>query len=334
MRTPLYEEHIAAGAKMAGFHGWELPMQYGGILSEHAAARRSAGIFDVSHLGEIFISGPGAPAFLQVLLTNDARRLETRPTVYSPMCGEDGGTVDDVMVCKYRGGYLLCVNAVNADKDFVWIRQNAPSGVSVENAAGQFAMISLQGPDAPALLEKADTSAVLLKTGTGYTGERGWELYIAPEDAPGLWRELTALGAVPCGLGARDVLRTEAALPLYGHELSETISPLEAGLDRFICFDKGDFIGRDALLALRDNPARRRLIGLMTESRAIPRQGYAVLGDGVPCGTVTSGGVAPALGRNIAMALVTGRAERYAVAVRNREEPAVLTELPFYRRGR
>ena len=334
MRTPLYEEHIAAGAKMADFHGWELPMQYGGILSEHAAARRGAGIFDVSHLGEILLSGPGAPAFLQGLLTNDTRRLETKPTVYSPMCNADGGTVDDVMVCKYLDGFLLCVNAVNAEKDFSWIRQNAPSGVTAENVSGQFAMISLQGPDASALLERADLSAVLLKTGTGYTGERGWELYLAPEDAPKLWRELTAAGAVPCGLGARDVLRTEAALPLYGHELAEDVSPLEAGLDRFVRFDKGDFIGRDALLALRDGSSRRRLIGLLMEGRAIPRQGYTVLGDGVPCGTVTSGGVAPALGRTIAMALVTGGAERYAVAIRNKEEPAALTELPFYRRER
>ncbi|MDR0325671.1 MAG: glycine cleavage system aminomethyltransferase GcvT [Oscillospiraceae bacterium] len=332
MRTPLYHEHLAAGARMTDYHGWELPAQYGGILSEHAAVRQRAGIFDVSHMGEILVSGTGALGFLQILLTHDVRRLETKPWVYSPMCGTDGGTVDDVIVCRYDGGFLLCVNAANTEKDFSWIRQNAPSDVTVENISERFAQIAVQGPDAFTLLEKADLSAVLLQSNTGYTGERGCELYVAPGDAPKLWRELTAAGAVPCGLGARDLLRTEAGLPLYGHELSEDISPLEAGLGRFVCFDKGDFIGRDALLRLRDSPSRRRLIGLTMQGRAIPRPGYAVLGDGIPCGAVTSGGVAPALGCNVAMAFVTSEAERYTIVIRGKEEPAVLAELPFYRR--
>lgn len=332
MRTPLYDEHIALGAKMVDFHGWDMPLQYVGILAEHRAVRERAGLFDVSHMGEIKVSGTGALGYLQTLLTHDMSRLESKPWAYSPMCSETGGTVDDVIVYNHEDGFLVCVNASNAEKDYNWMLKHAPAGILVENVSARFAQIAVQGPDAAEVLKKVDLSTVKFKANTGYTGERGCELYLAPEDAPGLWRELVAAGAEPCGLGARDTLRTEAALPLYGHELAEDIAPLEAGLERFICFYKGDFIGRDALLAERDNPNRRRLIGLTMQGRAIPRPGYDVLGDGKTCGTVTSGGVAPALGQNIAMALVTGEAREYAISVRGKAEPASLTELPFYRR--
>jgi aminomethyltransferase len=330
MKTPLSHEHAAAGAKMADFFGWELPMQVSGILAEHAAVRERAGVFDVSHMGEIFVSGAGAPGFLQTLLTNDMRRLETKPWVYSPMCNLTGGTVDDVIAYRYQDGFLLCVNAANTDKDFAWISQRAPSGVRVENVSADFAQIAVQGPEAAAVLEKVDLSAVLLRANTGYTGERGYELFLPPGDAPKLWRGLLAAGAKACGLGARDTLRTEAAFPLYGHELSESITPLEAGLGRFVCFDKSGFIGRDALL---EAPSRR-LIGLTMQGRAIPRPGYEVLGDGNLCGVVTSGGVAPSLGRNIALALVSGEWSETAIVIRNREEPADIAELPFYRRSK
>jgi aminomethyltransferase len=325
MKTPLYNEHIAAGAKMVAYNGWEMPLQYSGILAEHAAVRERAGIFDASHMGEIFISGAGAPDYLQRLLTGDMRRLETRSWVYSPMCGESGGTIDDMIVYRYGEGFLLCVNAANTAKDFAWIRQNAPCSVSVSDVSDDFALIALQGPGFAEVSDQADLSAVLLKANTGYTGERGCELFAAPADAPKLWRELTAAGAVPCGLGARDTLRTEAALPLYGHELSGDISPTEAGLGRFVCFEKGGFIGRDALL----KKPSRCLIGLKMQSRAVPRAGCEVR----PGGIVTSGGVAPSLGYNIAMALVPGESDSYTVIIRGKEEPAETVDLPFYRRS-
>lgn len=332
MRTPLYGEHISAGAAMVDFFGWEMPVHYGSILREHAAVRHGAGIFDVSHMGEIFVSGAGALDFLQTLLTHDMQRLEIKPWVYSPMCAEDGGTVDDVIAYRYQDGFLLCVNASNTEKDYAWIRENAPPGVTVQNVSEPFAQIAVQGPESAAVLEKMDLSAVLLNMSTGYTGERGCELFCKAEDAVTLWQGLTDAGAVPCGLGARDLLRTEAALPLYGHELGEGLSPIEAGLERFVCFDKGDFTGREALFVQREDPLRRRMIGLSMLSRAIPRQGCTVLGDGVPCGTVTSGGVAPALGKQIAMALVSGEADSYAIEIRGKNEPAILTAMPFYKR--
>ena len=336
MRTTyLYEEHIALGARMVDFCGWEMPVWYAGSLAEHRAVRESAGIFDVSHMGEIEVSGEGAFAFLQTLLTHDMRRLAGKARwIYSPLCDERGGTVDDVIVYRFRNGFLLCVNASNTEKDCRWIAGRAPSGVSVRDASADFAQIAVQGPDAAALLDRVDLSAVLLRAGSGYTGERGGELYLAPEDAPKLWRALTAAGAVPCGLGARDTLRAEAALPLYGHELSEDISPIEAGMHRFVSFDKGDFIGRDALLRIRDDPGRRHLIGLTARGRAIPRPGCAVYGDGKPCGTVTSGGVAPSLGFPVAMALVAGEAAAYTVVIRGKEEPMERADMPFYQRKR
>lgn len=333
MKTPLYNEHIAAGAAMTAFSGWELPLRYGGILAEHAAVRTGAGVFDISHMGEIYISGAGALEYLQRLLTNDMLRLETKPWVYSPMCSEDGGTIDDMMVYRYREGFLLCVNSANTEKDCGWIRQNAPSGVRAEDITDRLALIALQGPGFAGILDKTGLPEALFKADTGYTGERGCELFVPPEDAPKLWRGLIAAGAVPCGLGARDMLRTEAALPLYGHELSEDISPVEAGLGRFVCFNKGDFIGRGALLEKRDGKNTRRLIGLVTQGRSIPRAGYEVLGGGRPCGVVTSGGVSPSLGCNIAMALVSGEADAYTVVIRGREEVAGITALPFYRRS-
>jgi aminomethyltransferase len=334
MQTSLYNEHIAAGAKIIDYHGWKLPLQYGGILAEHSAVRNGAGIFDVSHMGEIYVEGSGALGFLQRLLTADMSRLETRPWVYSPMCCEDGGTIDDMIVYRYRQGYLLCVNAANTAKDLEHILKNVPADTEIRDISDELALIAVQGPEAASVIEKTDISAVLLKANTGYTGERGYELFLHPDGAPALWRALISAGAVPCGLGARDLLRTEAALPLYGHELGRQTDPLEAGLERFVCFQKGDFIGRDALLERRGRAGRRRLIGLTVQSRAVPRAGCAVFGDGLPCGTVTSGGVAPSVGHGIAMALVTGGAEAYTVEIRDKKEPASITDLPFYRRVR
>ncbi len=334
MRTPLYEQHVALGAKMTDFNGWEMPLQYEGIIAEHLAVRERCGIFDVSHMGEIAVSGGGAFDFLQYLLTHDMRKLEKARWVYSPMCNPDGGTVDDVIVYRHGDGFLICVNAGNTDKDFAWMKLNAPGGVNVVNLSEHFAQIAVQGPKAAEILDQVDLSEAMLTAKTGYTGEKGCEIYLAPEDAPKLWNDLIRAGAVPCGLGARDTLRTEAALPLYGHELSKDISPLEAGLSRFICFEKGPFAGRDELFLQSHDPNRRRLIGLKIRGRSIPRPGYAVLCAGTPCGAVTSGGPSPTLGTGIAMALVTKETDTYEVIIRGKNEQAERVELPFYKKGK
>ncbi len=334
MRTPLYEAHIALGARMVDFAGWEMPVQYTSIQEEHRATRTQAGLFDVSHMGQLLVEGDGAYEFLQKTLTHDMSRLLEGKWAYSPVCLPTGGTVDDVIVYPKENRYLLCVNASNTDKDFSWFSECAPRGVRVENHSDRYAQIALQGPGARALLEAVDASLILLKPATGYTGERGYELYVTPEHARAVWDKLIEQGAVPCGLGARDTLRMEAALPLYGHELSETISPWEAGLSRFIAFDKGEFTGRQALLEQSQSGQTRRLIGLRTDGRFIPRAGYEVLRGGETVGVVTSGGPALTVGGQVAMALVTPGEGDYAVMIRGKAEPMALTELPFYRRAK
>ena len=394
LKTPLYDRHLALGAKMVDFGGWNLPVHYAGILEEHRAVREQAGLFDVSHMGEITVSGPRARAFLDHLLTASLDRLTPQRAVYSPMCYENGGTVDDLIVYEQSGDdYLLVVNAANTGKDFDWIWDQAaafspPGAVDVYNRSAEFAQLALQGPAAAAMigvipgLEPAadlrffnflwleyEPGIAMMIARTGYTGEDGFEIYCPPDSAGALFDRLVAAGAVPCGLGARDSLRFEAALPLYGHELEADITPREAGLDRFIDLGKGPFIGRDALAAA---PARR-LIGLRLDSRAIPRAGYPVLYQGAPVGKVTSGMYAPTLGHGFAMALVeaacasttasstasvptgtpstastsTGTTSTavvagpapaagtgFAILIRGREEAAIRTPLPFYHRSR
>lgn len=352
MRTPLYDRHAALGGKIVDFAGWELPVQYpAGILAEHRAVREAAGLFDVSHMGEILVSGEGAPPFLQRLLTNNLSRLTMGRAVYSPLCAHDGGVVDDLIVYPYGADYLVVVNASNTDKDFAWFRAEAEgqAGVTVQNVSADWAQLALQGPKAREILaaigggvavdlpffgcgtfDIRDTSVFV--SATGYTGERGFEIYLPPDRAGEFWDALIEAGAEPCGLGARDTLRMEAALPLYGHELSADISPLEAGLSRFVKFDH-DFIGRAALEAQRD-AVPRRLAGLVMRGRAIPRAGYGVTCNGEPCGTVTSGGVSPARGQNIALALVRADAPGdgdFAVVIRGRAEAAGEVALPFYK---
>ena len=350
MRTPLYDCHVAAGGRMVDFAGWELPVQYGGILEEHNAVRTRAGLFDVSHMGEILVSGVGAYDFLQSLLTNDIARLQAGRAVYAPLCNEQGGTVDDLIVYPYGEDYLVVVNASNTDKDFAWIAARAPKAILVDNVSAQYAQLALQGPEAHALLTAiggaeaaalpffgCGTFAVSGKTlfisATGYTGEKGFELYLNPEDAPFFWDALVNAGVVPCGLGARDTLRMEAALPLYGHELSETIAPLSAGLARFVKCNHA-FVGRDALQTLDASGAYPRLIGLSLQGRAIPRAGYRVFCGHEDVGIVTSGGPSPSTGQKIAMALVNPSAHgEWFVEIRGKREPAQRVDLPFYKRS-
>ena len=373
-RTPLYSVYSAApGVKLADFGGWEMPIQFeGGILAEHRAVREGVGLFDVSHMGEIEVSGPEAGPFLDWLLTNRIAGTDEGRCIYTPMCREDGGTVDDLLVYVLAGDrYLLVVNAANTDKDFEWIRDRLDESgrkASVANVSDSWAQLALQGPgaqrlltppapavDLPALpyyrhagmVEAAGVPVLLSRT--GYTGEDGFELYCDPADAPRLWTALEGAGAVPCGLGARDILRLESALPLYGHELADGITPMEAGLGMFVKPEKDAFLGREILAAQKQNGAPRRLYGLEMEEAGVPREGYAVFAaesgagpDGgsegeTRLGTVTSGGKSPARNAFIALALLkngsVGVGDAVEVEIRGKRKRARVVKKPFYRRN-
>lgn len=362
-KTPLYDAHVKAGGKMIDFHGWLLPVQYSSILKEHENVRAKAGLFDVSHMGEIEVSGSDAYEFLQRMLTND---ITAKPgkAVYSPMCYADGGTVDDLIVYRQNdGSYLLVVNASNADKDFQWLRDNKKGNVDIKDRSDEYAQIALQGPESENILGSltvdGDAREILsdlkfyryvnemqigdvkvMLSRTGYTGEDGFELYCRPDDARKLWDMLcdkgAAYGLAPAGLGARDTLRLEAGLPLYGQELSETISPVMAGLGRFVKPGKGDFIGREALVSQMEGNLAQRLAGFEMIDRAIPRTGYEVYSNGQKVGHVTSGGFFPTLKKNMGIALVeTSCADEgtdLEVTVRDRKYAARTVKLPFYKR--
>ena len=356
-KTPLYEKHCALGGKMTEFGGWQLPVQYTGILEEHQQVRNAAGLFDVSHMGEVTVTGPHAGEFVENLVTNAVRRAENGRCIYSPMCAPDGGVVDDLLVYKRADDrYLIVVNAANTDKDFEWMCAHAVEGAELCNVSARYAQLAVQGPRAQAILQKlTDTPLEALRfyrfregcrvagadaivSRTGYTGEDGFEVYVAPEKAPALWDAILEAGRdegiVPVGLGARDTLRFEAALPLYGHELSDTITPLEAGLSKFVKLDKSGFIGRDALLRQVQEGVPRKLVGLTMIDRGIARAGCGVRVGGKPAGAVTTGTFSPTLRKSIAMALVDSASlaagEPVSVVVRGKELTAGLTELPFY----
>ena len=361
MKTSLYDAHKSLGARIVDFAGWEMPIQYTGIIAEHNVTRTRAGLFDVSHMGEISVSGPGAGAFINTLVTNDISKAKAGRAVYSPLCMESGGTVDDLLVYILgENSYLLVVNAANTDTDFEWIREHAPAGAAVENVSHRYAQIAIQGPRALEILQKltkTDLGSIRyyrfihdvadipggpgIISRTGYTGEDGFEVYLPWGNAPVLWDALleagTPLGLAPVGLGARDTLRLESAMPLYGHELSAAITPLQAGLSRFVKFDKGDFIGRDALLKQDQSGDYTRLAGLVLTDRGIPRAGYQVFMGETVVGEVTSGGQAPYLEKAIALALVSPRYTEpgitLAVGIRDRSVPAEVAALPFYKRG-
>ena len=364
-KTPLYDRHIAFGGKMIDFGGWSLPVQYTGIIEEHQAVRQKAGLFDVSHMGEIEVKGTGARSFLDWLLSADLSRLTLERAVYSPMCYPDGGTVDDLLVYQLGAErFLLVVNAGCKDKDAAWIREQAAawnegacgsSGsagkVDVRDRSDEYAQIALQGPDAARIIAQFSHLAPALSlkyyhhttldmchgvpaivSRTGYTGEDGFEFYCSPDAGVALFDWLAAAGATPCGLGARDSLRFEASMPLYGHELSPTITPADAGLSRFVAIGRKTFIGSEALNAR----SARHLIGVRMSGRAIPRAEYPVHQNGQPVGIVTSGMFAPTLGHGYAMVLTEPgfdpAAGPLSVLVRGREEPADLVPMPFYKR--
>jgi aminomethyltransferase len=360
-RTPLTSVHEQLGATLTDFAGWLMPLRYGSETAEHKAVRTAAGIFDLSHMGEIAVSGPAAAATLDYALTGALSGLQPGRARYTMICAADGGVVDDLIV--YRLGdaeYLIVANAANTAVVAEALTERAAGrDVTVRDRTDRHALIAVQGPRAAAILTPI-TSAELdtlkyyasdpallagrqvLLARTGYTGEDGFEIFAAPEDAVDLWAAISAAGAdyglQPAGLAARDTLRLEAGMPLYGHELSRDVTPFDAGLGRVVRFDKpADFVGRVALAERAGAAPQRQLVGLVSGSRRVPRQGYDVLRNGTVCGTVTSGAPSPTLGVPIAMAYVrpeaAAAAADMAVDVRGNVEPARLVELPFYRRA-
>lgn len=351
-KTPLYDRHTAAGGKLVPFAGWLLPVQYSGVIAEHRAVRTGCGLFDVSHMGELLLRGPDALANLNRLMTNDFSGMADGQARYSPMCYEDGGTVDDLIVYRCSDtAWLAVVNASNTGKDRDWMAAHLAGDCTLEDLSDQTAQLALQGPGAEALLRTltADLpaknyTAVLhgtvdgrpcLVSRTGYTGEDGFELYCAPADAPALWDALTAAGALPCGLGARDTLRLEAAMPLYGHEMDETVTPLEAGLDFAVKLNKPEFIGKDALVAA-GTPQRVR-VGLAVTGRGIVREHQDLFLNGEKIGQTTSGTHCPFLGKALAMGLIDAKHAAVGTAleadVRGRRVAVEIVPLPFYKRG-
>ena len=358
-KTPLYDNHISLGGKMIDFGGWQLPVQYTGILEEHSQVRSAAGLFDVSHMGEITVKGPGAAAYIQHMVTNDISKAADGQVIYSPMCYPDGGTVDDLLIYRIREDeFLLVVNAANTDKDFDWLRQHITDGVDIENVSDRYAQLAIQGPNAEKIMQRlcdiplngmpffqfkrhakiGGTDALLSRS--GYTGEDGFELYVAAEDAAELWdnllREGQQDGLVPVGLGARDTLRFEVALPLYGHELSADISPLEAGLGLFVKLDKGAFIGRDALAAQKEAGIKRKLIGFEMTQRGIPRNGFDVQADGKSVGFVTTGSFAPTLKKTLGLAMIdtayAAEGTDINIMIRNKPVSATIVKKLFYKK--
>ena len=358
--TSLNAVHRAMGAKMVDFGGWEMPVQYSSLVEEHMAVRRSAGVFDVSHMGEIDITGPEARLLADHVTTNSAGRLKAGQIQYSGLLYEHGGFVDDVLVHKVADDhYFLCVNASNQEKDFEHICAQNRFAAQVRLASDDYAQIAVQGPNARATLQKltpvdlaaikyywftdATVSGVVARIArTGYTGEDGFEIYIDPAEAPRLWHEILEagqeFGIKPCGLGARNTLRLEAKMALYGHEIDASITPWEAGLDWIVKPDKGDFVGRTALVKQKERGIHRKLIGFEMCGRGIGRDGYEVWLDGVPAGWVTSGSPAPALNRNIGLCYLPVAEARIGraieVVIRSQPVAAVTVETPFYRRAK
>jgi aminomethyltransferase len=360
-RTPLYEEHRHAGAKLIDFGGWEMPVQYAGVIEEHNTVRTKAGLFDVSHMGEIDVKGKDALAYVQYLVTNDVTRLQDGQILYSPMCYPDGGIVDDLLIYRYHDEHFyIVVNASNTEKDFSWMQDNAKDfNVQLENISSQFAQLALQGPFAERILQKltdenlAEVKYYWFKHGvvdginclisrTGYTGEDGFEIYLAPESAPQLWRKIllegSSDGVQPIGLGARDTLRFEARLPLYGNELGPDISPLEAGLSFFVKLDKEDFIGKEALKEQKEKGISRKLVGLEMIERGIARSHYPLQKGEEEVGFVTSGSFSPTLNKNIALGLIredlAQLGDTLDVIIRGKAVKAKIIPTPFYKRSK
>ncbi|MDP8949849.1 MAG: glycine cleavage system aminomethyltransferase GcvT, partial [Actinomycetota bacterium] len=337
--------------RLVDFSGWEMPVQYEGIKAEHRAVRERAGLFDVSHMGEVVFRGPDAEEAVQRLVTRDVSRLAEGQAGYAAVCYEDGGTVDDVLVYRRPEDFLVVVNAANREKDLDYFRENTGDlDVEVSDESDDWALLALQGPEAAKVLQNltdADlsglkyyrfvegevASAKVIVSRTGYTGEDGFEIYLSPDDAPHLWRELLEAGATPAGLGARDTLRLEAGMCLYGNELDPETTPLEAGIGFAVHLDKEqEFIGQDALIREKEEGLRKKLVGFEVEGRGIARHDYPVKVEDETVGRVTSGTLSPTLNRAIGLALVSpGVEDRFEVMIRDRPVEAHTVPLPFYK---
>lgn len=357
LRTPLYDLYAKYGAKTIDFGGWDLPVQFSSIKEEHEAVRTKAGLFDVSHMGEVFITGADSQAFIQNLVTNDISKLVPGRAMYAAMCYEDGGTVDDLLVYMMGDAhYLLVVNASNIDKDVEWMQQQVTGDVQIDNQSNLWGLLALQGPLSEQILQRVtetDLSQVkffrfvdghvsgrdVIISRTGYTGEDGFEIYAKNEDLPALWEALLETGKedglVPAGLGARDTLRFEACLPLYGQELSKDISPLEAGIGFAVKLSKDRFIGKEAI-EKKGQP--RKLVGIEMIDKGIPRHGYPVYVGDQLIGEVTTGTQSPTLKKNIGLALLSSEFtelnQEVEVELRGKRLRAVVVPTPFYKRAK
>jgi aminomethyltransferase len=357
-KTALNSIHRRLGAKMVNFGGWDMPLEYSGILAEHEAVRTRAGLFDVSHMGEIEIRGPGALGLVQLVSCNNAAKLNVGQAHYSGLMTSRGTFVDDLLVHKISDAhYLLCVNASNQDHDFEHIVEHNKFDAKVENAGPRYSQLAIQGPRAKDILQRLTPAALdaihyyhfafgkvsgidSLIARTGYTGEDGFEIYFAPEHSEKLWNDLMLAGQpagmIPCGLGARNTLRLEAGMCLYGHEIDDTTTPWEAGLGWICKMEKAPFLGSDVLAQQKKDGLTRKLVGFEMLDKRIGRDGYPVLIDGQEAGRVTSGGPAPFLKKNIGMAYVppksTAVGTGIAIGIRGQSEAARIVALPFYKR--
>lgn len=367
-RTPLYEAHVAAGGKLVDFAGWEMPIQYSGVVDEYHAVRSAAGLFDVSHMGRFLVAGPSAMAYLQLVVTTDVARLSLGEAHYSMVCNEQGGIKDDIFIYHTEPQeYLLCVNASNRAKIWSWLMEQTRglSDLLLSDQSGDLAQVALQGPAARAILSLAGVAgletmklrqclraplaeASVLITRTGYTGEPGYELYIPRDRAAAVWEQMfekgRALGLKPCGLGARDLLRLEMAYLLYGYEIGEDTTPLEASASWVVDFQKRDFVGKATMSGQKAQGLSRTLVGFELLERGVPRHGLKVLAqsasgggaDGAPIGEVTSGNFSPLLQKGIGLAYVppshSAPGTPLSIDIRGRIAPAVVVKTPFYQR--
>jgi aminomethyltransferase len=360
-RTPLYEQHRQLGARLVEFSGWEMPVQYSGILEEHRAVRTFAGLFDVSHMGEFRVNGADALAFLQHLVPNDVARLAINAALYTQLCLPTGGVIDDLLIYHLAEiSYMLVVNAGNIEKDFAWVQQQSQGfDVLITNVSAETALLALQGPAALSTLQPltpVDLSAIAyyhcasglvsrancLISRTGYTGEDGFELYCSVDDVVDLWQDLLTAGKehglLPAGLGARDTLRLEAAYCLYGHELDDTTNPLEAALGWTVKLTKGDFIGHDALAKVKAEGLKRKLVGVEMIERGVCRSGYAIYDGEKQIGVLTSGAPSPTLNKNIGLGYVEAAlavpGSTVQIDIRGRRAAARIVALPFFKRSK
>lgn len=359
-RTPLYDRHLSAGGRVIDFAGWELPVQYSGVLDEHATVREAVGLFDVSHMGELRVTGPDALAAVNRVITNDMGKLVDGQAQYTAVCHPSGGIVDDMIVYRVSATEVfICVNASNRAKDYAHYREHLTGDCELEDQGDRWAQLALQGPKAPDTLKALFGVDLIGELGsfhfrdvpwsgttvrvatTGYTGELGVEIYVVPERAPALWDALMEAGAPhgikPCGLGARDTLRLEMGFCLYGNDIDDTTTPLEAGLGWVTKLGKGDFVGRDALLRQKADGVPRRLVGVELVDRGIPRHGYPIHSGGQVVGHVTSGTMSPTLKKPIGMGYVptslAAAGTEIEVEIRGRNVAARVVKLPFVSKG-